>query len=243
MVLSVGSPFIVPPQLPAARPAAAQSGQQAEQAATPQSEELTDEQRAAQALQEAASGENESSPFSSELTEEEERIVRELQQTDREVRAHEQAHKSVAGPYAGPIQYDTVTGPDGREYAVGGEVQIDTSPVPGNPQATIQKLETVIRAALAPADPSPQDFAVARAAQQALAQARRELQEQREAEAAERRSEEDSPFQADEFNPNAPADEISGEQRQQLSTLIESLNTVTQAQNPLQRGSTINISS
>ena len=65
------------------------------------------------------------------LTEEEEKTVRELKQRDIEVRAHEQAHKSVGGPYAGAVSFETVTGPDGREYAVGGEVRIDAAPVRG----------------------------------------------------------------------------------------------------------------
>lgn len=113
------------------------------------------------------------------LTEEEERTVRELKKRDAEVRAHEQAHKTVGGPYAGTISFDTVTGPDGRQYAVGGEVGIDASAVPNNPEATIRKMEIVIRAALAPADPSPQDFAVAQAAQQTKLQAQAELRKQR----------------------------------------------------------------
>ncbi len=117
-----------------------------------------------------------------ELTEEEEKIVRELKETDQKVRAHEQAHKSVAGPYAGPISYETVTGPDGAQYAVAGKVDIDVSPISGNPQATIQKMEIVIRAALAPAEPSPEDMNVARQAQNVKIQAQRELQEQRERE-------------------------------------------------------------
>jgi hypothetical protein len=50
------------------------------------------------------------------------------------------------------------TGPDGKQYAVGGEVPIDLSPVSGNPQATVQKAETIQRAALAPADPSGPDL-------------------------------------------------------------------------------------
>lgn len=116
------------------------------------------------------------------LTPEEQEVVRELQQTDQRVRAHEQAHKSVAGPYAGAISYETTTGPDGREYAIGGSVQIDVSAVPNNPEATIRKMEVVERAALAPADPSPEDFAVARAAQAIRQQAQNELADLREAE-------------------------------------------------------------
>lgn len=112
------------------------------------------------------------------LTPEEVKAVQELKRTDAKVRAHEQAHKSVGGPYTGAIQYQTVTGPDGREYAVAGEVSIDVSPVRDDPEATIRKMDIVIRAALAPAEPSPQDFAVARTAQQIRLQARLELQQQ-----------------------------------------------------------------
>lgn len=65
---------------------------------------------------------------------------------DREVRAHEQAHMAAAGAYSRG-------GPDNRQYAVGGEVQIDTSAVSGDPEATIRKAQTVRRAANAPATP------------------------------------------------------------------------------------------
>lgn len=149
------------------------------------------------------------------LTEEEQEQVEELQQTDQEVRSHEQAHKSAAGPYAGAISYETTTGPDGREYAIGGSVQIDTSPIPGNPQATIRKAEIVERAALAPADPSPEDFAVARAAQNLRLEAQRELSEQRELERQERgeESEEESGSAA-----NSPLD------LSEVETILSSVN-------------------
>lgn len=108
-----------------------------------------------------------------ELTEDEQKQVDELEQRDREVRQHEQAHLSAAGPYAlGGPTFDFQTGPDGKRYAIGGEVQIDTSPVDGDPEATIQKMETVRAAALAPQDPSGQDRSVA-------AQAAREIQKAR----------------------------------------------------------------
>lgn len=114
-----------------------------------------------------------------ELSPEEQQEVQRLRQTDRKVRAHEQAHKTVGGPYAGAISYETVTGPDGRQYAVAGEVEIDVSPVPNNPEATIRKMTVVERAALAPPEPSPQDIAVARTAQQLRLQAQQQLSEQR----------------------------------------------------------------
>ena len=113
------------------------------------------------------------------LTEEERRIVAELQRVDAEIRRHEQAHAAVGGPYAGAPAYQTVRGPDGRLYAVGGEVQIDVSDIPGNPEATIRKLQVVRRAALAPTTPSAADRRVASIAQQGIAEARQELRDQR----------------------------------------------------------------
>jgi len=112
---------------------------------------------------------------SKELTEEERQQVQKLRETDRRVRAHEMAHLAAAGGYArGGAKFEYVRGPDGQMYAVAGEVQIDTSPVPGDPDATIRKMEAVRRAAHAPADPSGQDRAVAAAAAQAIAQAQQE---------------------------------------------------------------------
>jgi len=108
------------------------------------------------------------------LTEDEQKQVQELKKQDSEIRAHEQAHKTAGGPYASSPSFETVTGPDGREYAVSGEVKIDSSPVPNNPEATIRKMEVVIRAALAPAQPSSQDQQVAQQAQQAKLQAQSE---------------------------------------------------------------------
>lgn len=113
------------------------------------------------------------------LDERELQMVRELELRDAEVRAHEQAHKAVGGRYAGAISYDFQSGPDGKRYAVGGEVSIDISEVPGDPAATVRKMEIVRRAALAPAEPSGADRAVAATASQKAAQARVELADQR----------------------------------------------------------------
>ena len=90
------------------------------------------------------------------------RQIQSLRVRDREVRAHEHAHLAAAGGLAkGGASFQTVKGPDGRLYAVGGEVQIDTSPVAGDPQATVSKAQRIRRAALAPAEPSRQDRRVA----------------------------------------------------------------------------------
>ncbi|MEM7207358.1 MAG: putative metalloprotease CJM1_0395 family protein [Pseudomonadota bacterium] len=108
------------------------------------------------------------------------KLVQELKQRDREVRAHEQAHLVAAGPHArgGPF-YDYQKGPDGRNYAVGGHVNIDTAAVPGDPEATLRKAETIRRAALAPAEPSSQDRQVAAQATSMAAEARQEILQMR----------------------------------------------------------------
>ncbi len=109
------------------------------------------------------------------LTSEERQVVLELQQTDRQVRGHEQAHLAAAGGLARGVSFTFVTGPDGRQYAVGGEVSIDTSPVSGDPARTIQKAQQIRAAANAPANPSGQDRAVAGQASQMEQAARQEL--------------------------------------------------------------------
>ena len=141
--------------------------------------------RIQQALETSTTPDNDSGDDAQGLTEEEEQQVRDLQERDREVRAHEQAHANVGGIYASAPTYQFVTGPDGRRYAVAGQVQIDTAEIEGDPEATIEKLETVRRAALAPAEPSAQDRRVAQQAAAGITEARGELQEQRAEEQAE----------------------------------------------------------
>ncbi len=117
-----------------------------------------------------------------QLTEEEQKQIEELKSRDREVKNHEQAHIAAGGSYVlGGASYDYQTGPDGKQYAVGGSVNIDTSPVDGNPEATIAKAQVVIKAALAPAEPSGQDQKVASAARQMMSEARKELNSQKNA--------------------------------------------------------------
>ena len=135
---------------------------------------------------EAASKNSESqiepgSSDSAEFSEEEVAQLAELKARDIEVRAHEQAHLSAAGGYAtGGASFSYQKGPDGQSYAVGGEVGIDLSQE-SDPSATIQKMQTVQRAALAPASPSSTDRQVAAQAEAIAAQARQEiLQEQQE---------------------------------------------------------------
>ncbi len=127
-----------------------------------------------------------------ELTEADQKRIRELQQRDREVRAHEMAHIAAGGGLIlRGAQYDYETGPDGVRYAVGGDVLIDTSPG-RTPEETAEKAQRIIAAALAPSDPSPQDRAVAAKAAQMAAEARIEISlQEREVASAGQEGEED----------------------------------------------------
>ncbi len=114
------------------------------------------------------------------LSTSEKKQVEKLKKRDAEVRRHEQAHLSAAGSYAkGAPQYEYKTGPDGKQYAVGGHVAIDTGEVEGDPAATLAKARIIQRAALAPQEPSQQDQKIARKAAKMVQKAGRELQEQK----------------------------------------------------------------
>jgi hypothetical protein len=105
----------------------------------------------------------------------EQKVINELQLRDQEVRSHELAHASVGGASTGAPSYSFETGPDGKKYAVGGEVSVDLSRIDGNPRATIAKMQKVHAAALAPANPSIQDTRVAASASKIILQAQSEL--------------------------------------------------------------------
>ncbi|MAG54522.1 MAG: hypothetical protein CME73_07670 [Halomonas sp.] len=130
-------------------------------------------------------------PDGTPLAPEEIQQLEQLKQTDREVRQHEMAHQTAGGPYTGGASYDYEVGPDGKRYAVAGEVPIDYGPVPGDPQATVEKMQTVIAAAMAPADPSPKDLQVAAQARQYLLEAKLEAA-QKQSEMNQARGEHDS---------------------------------------------------
>jgi len=144
-----------------------------------------------------------------EIRQQQQKIIQQLKARDQEVRAHEAAHLAAGRPYvsSGP-SYTYQTGPDGRSYAIGGEVGLDTSAVANDPEATLSKAQTVQRAALAPAEPSPQDLRVASNAAQLAAQARVDIaaQHRQETQPDEDQAAEASParplqaYDKDEFN-------------------------------------------
>lgn len=120
-----------------------------------------------------------------DLTEEEQQKVKEMKERDEEVRVHENAHKSAGGQYAAAPTYTYETGPDGKRYITDGEVSIDIGEEK-DPQATIEKMQVVKRAAMAPAEPSGQDRKVYQEANQKEAAARQELAEDKKEEAKEK---------------------------------------------------------
>lgn len=118
------------------------------------------------------------------LTAEQEKQVEKLKERDREVRRHEQSHIAASAGHArGGASYEYQVGPDGKQYAVGGHVAIDMSPVAGDPRATLQKAQAVRRAATAPAEPSGADMAVAAAAAQMAAEAMKQVSRENPAKA------------------------------------------------------------
>ncbi len=113
-----------------------------------------------------------------QLSEKAKALVRSLQARDQQVHAHEAAHLAASGGLAtSGASYTYQRGPDGVSYAIGGEVSIDVSRG-RSPEETIARAALVRAAALAPADPSGQDLAVAAAASQMEQQARAELLQQ-----------------------------------------------------------------
>lgn len=145
--------------------------------ASPSSDKTTSDKAT---LDKAKSAKGEPSPEQQRL---EQLEITQLASRDQEVRTHEQAHAAVGGRYAGAPSYTYERGPDGKRYAIAGEVGIDAGAVANDPEATLRKMEVVIRAALAPAEPSAQDRQVAAQAQISMVEARVQLAQQQRNEA------------------------------------------------------------
>jgi hypothetical protein len=107
--------------------------------------------------------------------EEQQRQLASLEARDREVRAHDQAHLSTAGGLAtGPAKFTYQRGPNGVNYAVGGEVPLSLRKGQ-TPEETLANARKIQAAALAPAQPSQQDRNVAAVAGQMALEAATEL--------------------------------------------------------------------
>ena len=81
---------------------------------------------------------------------------------------HEAAHKAAAGSFGGAIVIEK----NSEGIPVGGHVDIKMPALnPKDPDKTISDAKTVIGAAMAPADPSSQDYKVAAQARSIMSQA------------------------------------------------------------------------
>jgi hypothetical protein len=113
-----------------------------------------------------------------ELSNEAQAQISMLKARDAQVRQHEQAHLAAsAGLDVSSASYTYQKGPNGVQYAVAGDVRIDTSPG-RTPEDTLARAHMIMDAALAPADPSAADRRVALQAQQMAQQASAELLQQ-----------------------------------------------------------------
>ena len=87
-----------------------------------------------------------------------------------QIYAHEAAHKRAGGALAGTIVIEK----NAEGIPIGGHVSIKMPTLnPKNPQSTINNANTVIESAMAPSDPSAQDYRVASQAKTIRAQAQR----------------------------------------------------------------------
>jgi len=179
---SVAAEAAQKPTIPAPKPSSESAANKPTQENPPDNRTQTGQPRIDGESRQRQSGEQETGAGSEEQRQQQRQQqaeiaeIQKLRARDREVRAHETAHAAAGGQLTGAPQLDFTIGPDGKRYAVSGEVSIDTAKVPGDPQATIRKMQQVRRAALAPARPSGQDLAVAARAAQIANQARVEAQ-------------------------------------------------------------------
>lgn len=91
-----------------------------------------------------------------------------INQQYNKIYAHEAAHKAAAGKYGGSIVIEKNS--EGIPFAGHVSIQMPTLDK-NNPQKTIDHAQTVINAAMAPGDPSSQDYKVAAQARAILSEA------------------------------------------------------------------------
>ncbi|EDO6595066.1 hypothetical protein FVN02_03645 [Campylobacter coli] len=134
-----------------------------------------------------------------ELTLQQVQQLRELQSIDRNVKAHEAAHQAAGGGLAGAASFSYTRGPDNQMYAVAGEVPIRMQEG-RTPEETIANARQVAAAAMAPADPSPQDYKVAANAAKMEFDARAEATKLKAQEAKEKKEEEEEKQESSDNN-------------------------------------------
>lgn len=160
-----------------------------------------------------------------ELTEQELATLQKLKSRDIEVRTHEQAHQAVGGQYASAPTYEFERGPDGKNYAVSGEVNIQLPSQSDDPEQVIRHADQVVRAALAPAQPSAQDRRVAAQATQSKVEAQQRLREQNQEEIRDPENEEESERSGGD-NDAIDSDSSTTAARPQFAQFVESANII-----------------
>lgn len=90
------------------------------------------------------------------------RVIDKFENLDAKTKVHEQTH-AANGTTTAPIQYNYQVGPDGKLYASGGSVRLDTS-IPKDEGAANAKLEELKDASSAPSQLSAADAQIARTA-------------------------------------------------------------------------------
>lgn len=129
------------------------------------------------------------------LSQEEKQKIQDMENRDKEVKTHEQAHKAAAqGINSSSPSYETKKGPDGKDYAVAGEVRIGFTPTEDN-EKNLEKAKTLRNAALAPAEPSSQDLKVAQDATRMIFEYSQKIQSEKskETEKSAQKSEKEDP--------------------------------------------------
>ena len=166
-----------------------------------------DETRESQNVEEKKPQELSKDSSPKELCEDEERLLKDLQARDSEVKAHEAAHQAVGGGMTGAASYTYQQGPDGKMYAIGGEVSISMK-AGSSPEETIANARQLAAAAMATGNPSPQDHAVASSARVMEMKARQQLakQEQEEVSGRDIYSDVQTPAKQDDTNLKVPLD-------------------------------------
>ena len=86
------------------------------------------------------------------------RVLDKFKKTDADIKSHEQIHASI-GQTTSPISYNYQEGPDGKMYAIGGQVRLDTS-IPSDPKAAAFKLDMIEKAAAGPMNSSGADSSI-----------------------------------------------------------------------------------
>lgn len=108
-----------------------------------------------------ADGDQHRDPNAGLRTPDEQRELRELRETDRQVRRQQRIHATMAGSTAPTgAEYEFSVGPDGRRYAVSGDVRIQLSSG-DNPEESIRLAKEAYRAATVPRTPDARDRSIA----------------------------------------------------------------------------------